>query len=127
MEKEQAGAAADEKEGSLEDALESMIEEAEVEGEAAAPSTEEQSAEHLVKQLEAVRAKADEHWDQLVRTKAQMDNLSKRHQRELENAHKYGLDKFVGELLSVWTAWNWAMRLRRMRTRTSASYWKEPN
>jgi len=102
MEKEQAGTAADEKEGSLEDALESMIEEAEVEGEAVAPSTEEQSAEQLVKQLEAARAKADEHWDQLVRTKAQMDNLSKRHQRELENAHKYGLDKFVGELLGVW-------------------------
>lgn len=102
MEKEQAGTAADEKEGSLEDALESMIEEAEVEGEAAVQSTEEQSAEQLVKQLKAARAKADEHWDQLVRTKAQMDNLSKRHQRELENAHKYGLDKFVGELLSVW-------------------------
>lgn len=102
MEKEQAGTAADEKEGSLEDALESMIEEAGVEGEAVAPSTEEQSAEQLVEQLEAARAKADEHWDQLVRTKAQMDNLSKRHQRELENAHKYGLDKFVGELLGVW-------------------------
>ena len=102
MDKEQAGAAADETEGSLEDALETMIEEAEVEGETAAPSTEEQSAEQLVKQLEAARAKADEHWDQLVRTKAQMDNLSKRHQRELENAHKYGLDKFVGELLGVW-------------------------
>ena len=102
MEKEQAGAGAEETEGSLEDALESMIEGAEAEGEAAAPSTEEQSVEQLARQLEAARAKADEHWDQLVRTKAQMDNLSKRHQRELENAHKYGLDKFVGELLGVW-------------------------
>ena len=102
MEKEQAGAGAEETEGSLEDALESMIEGAEAEGEAAAPSTEEQAVEQLARQLEAARAKADEHWDQLVRTKAQMDNLSKRHQRELENAHKYGLDKFVGELLGVW-------------------------
>jgi molecular chaperone GrpE len=101
MEKEQARAATDETEGSLEDALESMIEEAEAEGEAAA-SPEEQSVEQLVKQLEVARAKADEHWDQLVRTQAQMDNLSKRHKRELENAHKYGLDKFVGELLGVW-------------------------
>ena len=102
MGKEQAHAATDEAEGSLEDALESMIEEAEAEEEAATASPEEQSVEQLVKQLEAARAKADEHWDQLVRTQAQMDNLSKRHQRELENAHKYGLDKFVGELLGVW-------------------------
>ena len=102
MEKEQARAAAEETEGSLEDALESMMEEAETEAEEAASSPEEQSVEQLAKQLEAARAKADEHWDQLVRTKAQMDNLSKRHQRELENAHKYGLDKFVGELLGVW-------------------------
>ena len=102
MEKEQARAATGEPEGSLEDALESMIEEAGAEGEAATASPDEQSVEQLVKQLEAARSKADEHWDQLVRTKAQMDNLSKRHQRELENAHKYGLDKFVGELLGVW-------------------------
>ena len=102
MEKEQARAAADETEGSLEDALESMMEEAETEAEEAASPPEEQSVEQLARQLESARAKADEHWDQLVRTKAQMDNLSKRHQRELENAHKYGLDKFVGELLGVW-------------------------
>ena len=102
MEKERARAAADETEGSLEDALESMMEEAETEAEEAASPPEEQSVEQLARQLEAARAKSDEHWDQLVRTKAQMDNLSKRHQRELENAHKYGLDKFVGELLGVW-------------------------
>ena len=102
MEKEQARAAADETEGSLEDALESMMEEAETEAEEAASPPEEQSVEQLARQLESARAKADEHWDQLVRTKAQMDNLNKRHQRELENAHKYGLDKFVGELLGVW-------------------------
>lgn len=103
MDKEQAQAAAVETEEGLEDALESMIEEAEAGVETGSEaSPEEQSVQELVKQLETARAKADEHWDQLVRTKAQMDNLSKRHQRELENAHKYGLDKFVGELLGVW-------------------------
>lgn len=58
--------------------------------------------EELVRMLEDARAKIDEHWDLVVRTKAEMDNLKKRHQRELENAHKYSLDKFVGEMLSVW-------------------------
>jgi len=103
MDKEQAQASATKTEENLEEALESMIEEVEASsGAGSEVSPEEHSVEDLIKKLEAARSKADEHWDQLVRTKAQMDNLSKRHQRELENAHKYGLDKFVGELLGVW-------------------------
>ena len=51
--------------------------------------------------LEDARSKADEHWDQLMRTRAEMDNLRKRQERELENAHKYALERFVGELLPV--------------------------
>jgi molecular chaperone GrpE len=64
-------------------------------------SREELSPEKLGRLLEDARGKADEHWDQVVRTRAEMDNLKKRHQRELENAHKYGLEKFVSELLGV--------------------------
>jgi len=52
--------------------------------------------------LEDARSKADAHWDQLVRTKAELDNLKKRHARDLENAHKYGLDRFVEALVGVW-------------------------
>ncbi len=63
---------------------------------------QELSPEELGRLLEDARNKADEHWDQVVRTRAELDNLKKRHQRELENAHKYGLEKFVGELLGVW-------------------------
>ncbi len=63
---------------------------------------EELSAEELAKLLEEARAKADEHWDKVVRAQAEMDNLKKRHQRELEQAHKFGLEKFVAELLGVW-------------------------
>jgi len=59
------------------------------------------SPEKLGRLLEDARNKADEHWDQVVRTRAELDNLKKRHQRELENAHKYGLERFVGELLGV--------------------------
>jgi len=60
------------------------------------------SAEELARLLEEARAKADQHWDKVVRTQAEMDNLKKRHQRELEHAHKFGLEKFVAELLGVW-------------------------
>lgn len=51
--------------------------------------------------LEDTRAKADEHWEQLLRLRAEMDNIGKRHTRELENAHKFALERFVNELLGV--------------------------
>lgn len=64
-------------------------------------ATEAQTPEELTLLLEDARAKADSHWDQLVRTQAQMDNLRKRHERDLENAHKFALERFVNELLPV--------------------------
>lgn len=51
--------------------------------------------------LEDARAKADEHWNETLKLRAEMDNLRKRTARELENAHKYALEKFSNELLSV--------------------------
>ena len=51
--------------------------------------------------LEDARGKADEHWDQVVRTQAEMDNLRKRSERDLANAHKFALERFANELLPV--------------------------
>jgi len=62
----------------------------------------ENSAEGLSQLLEQARAKADEHYEQMMRAHAELENLKRRHERDLENAHKYGLDKFVAELLGVW-------------------------
>ena len=67
-----------------------------------APQQEEAGTQDLEKMLQEAQARADEHWDQVVRARAELDNLKKRHERELESAHKYGLEKFVSELLSVW-------------------------
>ena len=62
----------------------------------------EESAEDLSELLAQAQAKADEHYEQLVRTHAELDNLKKRHARDLEHAHKFALDKFVADLLGVW-------------------------
>ena len=51
--------------------------------------------------LEDARGKADEHWDQVVRLQAEMDNLRKRSGRDLANAHKFALEGFANELLPV--------------------------
>ena len=67
--------------------------------EAAAP---DQDHQELTKLLEDARSKADEHWDQVMRMRAEMDNLRKRSQRDLENAHKFALDKISQDMLQVW-------------------------
>ncbi len=51
--------------------------------------------------LEDARSKADEHWDQVLRTNAELENLRRRAKQDVENAHKYALEKFAQELLPV--------------------------
>jgi len=51
--------------------------------------------------LEDARNKADEHWDQCLRLNADIENLRRRHERELEKAHKFALENFAKELLPV--------------------------
>jgi len=67
----------------------------------AADTVELSADETLQQQVEAAEAKASEHLDQLLRTKADMENLRRRTQRDLENAHKFALEKFAQELLAV--------------------------
>jgi molecular chaperone GrpE len=59
------------------------------------------SPERLTALLEDARAKADDHWNQLLRAQAELENQRRRHATELEKAHKYALDGFVRELLQV--------------------------
>ncbi|MBT3047390.1 MAG: nucleotide exchange factor GrpE [Candidatus Thiodiazotropha sp.] len=67
-----------------------------------ATESAQQDGQELTKLLEDARAKADDHWDQLMRTRAELENIRKRNQRDLENAHKFALEKFSMDLLQVW-------------------------
>ncbi|TCK18687.1 molecular chaperone GrpE [Thiogranum longum] len=59
------------------------------------------SHEELHALLTDARSKADEHWDQCLRLQAEIDNLRKRSERDLVNAHKFALEKIAAELLPV--------------------------
>jgi molecular chaperone GrpE len=59
------------------------------------------SAGELMERLDSAEKKATENWDQLLRTKAEMDNIRRRTQKDLENAHKFALEKFISEMLAV--------------------------
>ncbi len=55
----------------------------------------------LQDELETVQAKLEEKDDLYVRTLAELDNTRKRAARDLEQAHKFALDRFATELLGV--------------------------
>jgi molecular chaperone GrpE len=46
-------------------------------------------------------AKAQENWERYVRAAAEVENVRKRAARDVENAHKFALERFGKELLAV--------------------------
>lgn len=63
--------------------------------------TSEDSSEDIALLLEDARAKADDHWNQVLRMQAELENTRRRAAADVEKAHKFGLEKFATELLPV--------------------------
>ncbi|MBL78578.1 MAG: nucleotide exchange factor GrpE [Nitrosomonadaceae bacterium] len=62
------------------------------------PIEAEPSLEELLKKSELMAA---EHHDAWLRAKADSDNIRKRAQSDIANAHKYAIENFASELLTV--------------------------
>jgi molecular chaperone GrpE len=60
-----------------------------------------QEITELTQRLAAAEAKAAEHRDAMLRAIAETDNVRRRTERDLENAHKFALERFTQELLPV--------------------------
>ena len=65
------------------------------EGEATAGSAGEES------EVAVLKAQVQEFQDQMLRSQAEMQNVRRRAEIDVEKAHKYALEKFVKELLPV--------------------------
>ncbi|MDH5359998.1 MAG: nucleotide exchange factor GrpE [Gammaproteobacteria bacterium] len=76
-------------------AVEENVEAVELEG------VETGTEEEATVLLEDARAKADEHWNLYLRSQAELDNVRRRAEKDLESAHKFGLEKFANEMLPV--------------------------
>ncbi len=72
-----------------------------IEEEAAVSEAEQASSEDITDPLAELQAKADENWERYVRAVAETENVRKRAAREVENAHKFALERFGRELLAV--------------------------
>ncbi len=57
--------------------------------------------ERLQQALGEAEERAKSHWEQYLRAVADLDNVRKRAQRDIEAANRYGLEKFAQELLPV--------------------------
>jgi molecular chaperone GrpE len=55
----------------------------------------------LQKKLTETEEKAAENWERLLRNQAETENMQRRVERDIANAHKFALEKFVMELLPV--------------------------
>ncbi len=63
--------------------------------------SKEVDVEFLQVQLEKLQEQSKVSLDKVVRAQAEMENLRKRAARDVENAHKYALEKFTNELLPI--------------------------
>ena len=63
--------------------------------------SKEVDVEFLQGQVEKLQEQSKVSLDKVVRAQAEMENLRKRAARDVENAHKYALEKFTDELLPI--------------------------
>lgn len=83
-----------------------MQESPEVQNSETAPPPESASADpagqpDLAEQLRQAEARAQEHQDAFLRARAESDNIRKRAQVDVANAHKFAVEGFAAELLAV--------------------------
>ncbi|USQ13363.1 nucleotide exchange factor GrpE [Legionella lytica] len=82
----------------------------------AEPVYHEEGLEHanykeLSEQLTLAEQKAHENWEKSVRAMAELDNVRRRAEREIANAHRYGAEKLVSALLPIIDSLEQALQL----------------
>lgn len=93
-----------------------MNEDAEYEDSVGDETHEEAALDHpsyasLEEQLTLAEQKAHDNWEKSVRAVAELDNVRRRMEREVSNAHKYGMEKLITSLLPVIDSLEQALQL----------------
>lgn len=65
----------------------------------------------LEEKLTLAEQKAHENWEKSVRALAELDNVRRRTERDIANAHRYGLEKIVSSLVPVADSLEQALQL----------------
>lgn len=64
-------------------------------------ATTELSVAELTEKLAQAEQQAQENWDKMMRTQAEMENLKRRVDKDLEATRKFALERFAKELINV--------------------------
>ncbi|MDR3443229.1 MAG: nucleotide exchange factor GrpE [Legionella sp.] len=74
-------------------------------------SLEHLSYEELSEKLTFAEQQAHENWEKSVRALAELDNVRRRAEREIDNAHRYGAEKLISSLLPVMDSLEQALQM----------------
>ncbi|MCC5812595.1 MAG: nucleotide exchange factor GrpE [Ectothiorhodospiraceae bacterium] len=64
-------------------------------------SPQDERIQELERELEAAKTKAEENWNEFLRSRAELENVRRRAERDVANARKTGVEKLATELLAV--------------------------
>lgn len=73
----------------------------------------------LEEKLTLAEQHAHDNWEKSVRAMAELDNVRRRSEREIANAHRYGLEKLLSSLLPVVDSIEEALRLADLHADTA--------
>ena len=91
----------------------------ETEAESTNDAPEETEAEEEVaelSELEILQKKHDEHYDGLLRAKAEVENIKKRSSKEVENAYKYSIESILQEIIPIYDSLSLSCKLSSDKT-----------
>ncbi|STY30013.1 Heat-shock protein GrpE(HSP-70 cofactor) [Legionella wadsworthii] len=83
------------------------------------PSLDHPSYVDLSEKLTLAEQQAHENWEKAVRAQAELDNVRRRAEREVANAHRYGVEKLITDLLPVIDSLEQALQLAQKSEDTS--------
>ncbi|MDA7748584.1 nucleotide exchange factor GrpE [Gammaproteobacteria bacterium] len=93
------------------------LEETEAESMNSAPKETEVEEEVVeLSELEILQKKHDEHYDGLLRAKAEVENIKKRSSKEVENAYKYSIESILQEIIPIYDSLSLSCKLSSEKT-----------
>ena len=93
------------------------LEETEADSTDATPEEEIEVEEEVeLSELEILQKKHDEHYDGLLRAKAEVENIKKRSAKEVENAYKYSIESILQEIIPIYDSLSLSCKLSSDKT-----------
>lgn len=68
---------------------------------ASSQASSQDGANELEEALQEAHTRAEENWNQFLRARAELENVRRRAERDVQQARRQALEKFAGEMLAV--------------------------